>query len=166
MFATAFLCLAVGPASASPATPRAEAALERLAALPLKDQHGRPLRLRDLRGAPAVVLLVSARQARLLRGWEQALGEPRPAVFRVIDVPPGGDAGRVAEMLRRRAPAGVRLAIDGGRAFAQALQVDPAQPAIFVLDGDGALRALVRGRARAESAEAVRAAIRAAGQAR
>jgi hypothetical protein len=163
MSGAAAVFLAVLSSAPPSVPPLPAAAVARLAGRELLDQHGRPLRLAELHGAPAVVLLVSARRARLLRGWEQALPAPRPALFRVVDVPPGGRAAEVAATLRRRAPRDVRLAVDGDRAFAEALAVDPAEPVVLVLDAELVPRAIVRGRARPDAVATVRAALAAAG---
>jgi hypothetical protein len=126
----------------------------------LADQHGRAISAGDLRGRPAVVLLVTARRARLLKAWEQALaGLDDVGLLRVVDVPPGGKAAEVARMLRRRAPARVRVAVDAERVLARALALDPVEPHAVVLDAGGRVVATVRGRGKPAEAEAVRRAL-------
>jgi hypothetical protein len=126
----------------------------------LADQHGQALSAGDLRGRPAVVLVVTARRARLLKAWEKALaGLDEVGLMRVVDVPPGGKAAEVARMLRQRAPARVRVAVDAERVLARALALDPAEPHVVVLDASGHVVATVRGRGKPAEVEAVRQAL-------
>jgi hypothetical protein len=127
----------------------------------LADQHGLRISAGDLQGRPAIVLLVTARRARLLKKWEQALALPEgTALLRVVDVPPRGKPADVARMLRDKAPPGVRIAVDAGRVLARGLGVDPAEPHAIVLDAGGRVVASVRGRGRPPEVQAVRRALR------
>jgi hypothetical protein len=106
------------------------------------------------------VLVVTARRARLLKKWEQSLaGGEGLRVLRVVDVPPRGKAADVARMLRERAPRGVRVAVDAERIVARALEIDPTEPHAVVLDAQGGVVVVLRGRGEPAEARAVRAAL-------
>lgn len=123
----------------------------------LSDQHGRSI---TVPGTPSIVVVVAARRARELRGWEERLRRlrPRPDVLRVVDVPEGGRAEEVARTLRKRAPAGMAIAVDANRVVARALDLDLREPHVLVLDAHGRVAERVRGRAGDRTAAAVGAA--------
>jgi hypothetical protein len=123
----------------------------------LSDQRGQPMAAPV---APFVVVVVAPRRARELRAWEERLRalEPRPDVLRVVDVPEGGRADEVARTLRKRAPAGVAIAVDAGRTVARALGLTTGDTQVLVLDAEGHVVHRVAGRANERTAAAVGAA--------
>jgi hypothetical protein len=120
----------------------------------LSDQHGRAM---TAPAGPSIVVVVAARRARELRGWEERLRrlQPRPEVLRVVDVPEGGRVEEVARTLRKRAPAGVSIGVDAKRVVARALDLDLREPHVLVLDARGQVAGRVRGRADDRTAAAV-----------
>jgi hypothetical protein len=138
----------VAPAGA--ATP-ADAALAPLADVEWEDQLGGRDRLSNHRGEALVLLVVEARRLLLAGEWAEALQSRDLGVtlLTVADAPPDVpvDPARFAAMLRKRVPAGVRVWMDPGRSFAQALDLDTAEPNLLLVAPDGSLQSRRRGRA-------------------
>jgi hypothetical protein len=141
--------VALGPALAlllaAPPSP-AEAV-----AIPLMDQFGRLDRLASHRGAPVVVMIVTASRLRSLKGWELELrrrvGEA-VGFLRVMDVPeqPRLRHDDVARRVRDRVPREVAILIDVERVWAQAFRLDTREVNLLVFDAEGRLHKTFFGR--------------------
>jgi hypothetical protein len=120
----------------------------------LRDQHGGSDRVADHRGEVVVVMVVTARRLRNLKGWERDLkkefGELR--FLRVVDVPedPPVTHEQVAEKLVRRVPEDIAVLIDIERRWARDLELDTLRPNLLLFDRHGKIVARERGRAEPE----------------
>jgi hypothetical protein len=147
------LALALLPlvAPAGAASPADAAALAPLVDVEWQDQLGGRDRLASHRGETVLLLVVEARRLPLAGKWAEALQarDPGLTLLTVADAPPDVpvDPARFAAMLRKRVPAGVRVWMDPGRAFARALGLDTAEPNLLLVGPDGTLAARMRGRA-------------------
>jgi len=121
---------------------------------PLPDQNGSQIDISELRGAPLLVIVVSARKLRHIKGWEEGLRDTHPDLVsaRVADVneEPRPDYEQVSAKLRKRVPEGVSIMIDLQRLWAQEYQLDTAEPCLLLFTADYELIAQFRGRANKE----------------
>lgn len=125
--------------------------------LELRDQHGGSDRLAAHRGEVVVVMVVTARRLRNLKGWERDLRERYEDLrfMRVVDVPadPPVSYDDVASKLVKRVPEGIAVLIDMNRGWATALDLDTGRPNLLLFDRDGHLAARTRGRAKQDLVE-------------
>lgn len=123
----------------------------------LRDQHGGKDTLAAHQGEVVVVMVVTARRLRNLKGWERDLRERYEELrfMRVVDVPadPPVSYEDVAGKLAKRVPEGIEVLIDMERSWARALDLDTARPNLLLFNRDGDLVARTRGRAKKELVE-------------
>jgi len=122
---------------------------EQLASAPLRDQRGATHRFVEQRGAPVVVLVVTARRLRQAKEWEVQLRRAHAELpfVRVGDVPaaPKTTYDKVASRLRGRVPEDVAVLIDVERSWARAFELDTEEVNALVFDRELRLVARVRG---------------------
>jgi hypothetical protein len=146
-------------AQVEPAVP----AIERLAQLELRDQHGNVDALARRRGAPVVAMVVSVKRLAMIERWERDLSERVPGIrfLNVADLPADMpvDLDRTALTLRKRVPPAVNVLMDPERVWATTFGLDTMLPNLLVFDAAGQLTARFRGRWTAELAAEVAAAL-------
>lgn len=133
------------------------------AAAEMRDQHGDPASVAELRGDETVVMVVTPRRLRTVRPWQRAIEKRHEGLATVLvaDVPddPPPEYDRVAAKLAQRVPEGVRVLIDMDRVWARELDLDTSKPNLLLLDRDGSLVASVAGRWSPELGETLFSAI-------
>lgn len=131
----------------------------------LRDQYGRSDSLAAHRGETVVVMVVTARRLRNLKGWERDLRERMEDLrfLRVVDIPedPPVTHQEVADKLSKRVPDDIAVLIDIERRWARTLALDTARPNLLLFDSAGKLVRHERGRYDAEVAAKLAAEIEA-----
>lgn len=120
------------------------------AALELPDQLGGSDSVAAHRDNVAVVMVVTARRLRNLKGWQKELQERFESVHFVLiaDVPadPPVTFDQVADKLGQRIPEEVPVLIDLERRWATELGLDTERPNLLLFDRQGRLVASFSGR--------------------
>jgi len=121
-----------------------------VAGLELADQYGVTDSLDAHRDHVVVVMVVTAKRLRNLKGWEKELRARYDDLhyLRIADVPgePPVTHEQVARKLAKRVPEDVPILIDIDRRWAEELQLDTGRPNLLLIDRDGRLIANFRGR--------------------
>lgn len=136
-----------------------------LAAAPaaLPDQFGVEHSAADFAGEPYLVIVVTARKAKHIGRWEEALRDEYPQLLslRVADVPddPNADYEQVAARLRKRAPENVSILIDMDNQWARNYELDTEEPCLLLFDAGHNLIESFRGRAKGNRVRDVKAAL-------
>jgi hypothetical protein len=134
-----------------------------VAELDLLDQHGVADRLADHSNRIVVVMVVTARRLRNLKGLERDLHERYEDLkfIRIADVPDDPPVTReeVADKLNKRVPEEVPILIDIERRWARELELDTERPNVLLFDRDGRFVAAFRGRAEPELLDEIHAAL-------
>jgi len=134
-----------------------------VAEIDLFDQHGVADRLADHPDRIVVVMVVTARRLRNLKGLEQDLHERYDDLYfmRIADVPEDQPVTReeVAGKLDRRVPEEIPILIDIDRRWADELELDTERPNVFLFDREGRFVAAFRGRAEPELLDEIHAAL-------
>lgn len=153
--------LALTGVEAGAETSAATPAMERLAGLEFRDQHGQVDSLARRRGAPVVAVVVAVRRLAMIEQWERDLTARVPGIrfINVADLPEGASLDRTANMLRKRVPPDVNVLLDPTREWAVAYALDTAAPNLLVFDATGQLVARFRGRWTSELAAQVAGAV-------
>lgn len=134
-----------------------------VAELDLLDQQGRADRLADHSDRVVVVMVVTARRLRNLKGLERDLLERYDELYfmRIADVPEDPPVTRedVARKLNKRVPEDVPILIDIDRHWARELELDTGRPNVLLFDREGRFVASFRGRAEPELLDEIHAAL-------
>lgn len=129
----------------------------------LPDQLGAEHGVADFAGETLLVIVVTARKAKHIGRWEQALRDDYPELrsLRVADVPddPNADFEQVAAKLRKRVPENVSILIDMENQWARAYELDTEEPCLLLLDAEHNLITTFRGRAKRNRVQEVKAAL-------
>ena len=119
------------------------------AALP--DQNDQLLSLADYPNQTVLAIVVSGRKLRHIKKWEEGIRKVYPQLtsVRVADITddPRPSQEQVAEKLRKRAPADVRIIIDMENLWATEYELDTSEPCLLLFDDNGQVIAQFRGRA-------------------
>jgi hypothetical protein len=121
-----------------------------VAELELADHTGGADRLAAHRGEVVVVMIVTAKRLRNLKGWERELRDRYDEIhyLRIADIPeePPVTYEQVAKKLSTRVPEDVPILIDLDRRWATELELDTSRPNLLLIDRAGKLVASFRGR--------------------
>ena len=125
----------------------------------MPDQFGKELGLQNYSGQALLVIVVSARKARHIERWEQALRKKYPHLLsvRVADVSsePKPDFEQVAKKLRTKAPKDVSILIDMDNRWALEYELNTDEPCLLIFSPEHEITAQFRGRAKSAQIEAV-----------
>jgi hypothetical protein len=128
--------------------------IARAAPAPLPDQNDQLLSLADYPNQAVLAIVVSGRKLRHIKKWEEGLRKAYPELtsVRVADITdePRPSQEQVAEKLRKRAPADVRIMIDMDNLWATEYELDTSEPCLLLFDDNGQVIAQFRGRASKE----------------
>ena len=134
-----------------------------VAEVELLDQHGVADRLADHPDRIVVVMVVTARRLRNLKGIEQDLHERYDDLhyMRIVDIPedPPVTHEKVAAKLDKRVPEEVPILIDIDRRWATDLELDTGRPNVLIFDREGRFVAAFRGRAEPELLDEIHTAL-------
>ena len=118
---------------------------------PLPDQNDQLLSLADYPDQTVLAIVVSGRKLRHIKKWEEGIRKVYPQLtsVRIADITddPRPSQEQVAEKLRKRAPADVRIMIDIENLWATEYQLDTSEPCLLLFDDNGQVIAKFRGRA-------------------
>jgi len=118
---------------------------------PLPDQNDQLLSLADYPNQTVLAIVVSGRKLRHIKKWEEGIRKvyPKLTSIRVADITddPPPSQQQVAEKLRKRAPADVRIMIDMDNLWATEYELDTSEPCLLLFDDNGQVIAQFRGRA-------------------
>ena len=118
---------------------------------PLPDQNDQLLSLADYPDQTVLAIVVSGRKLRHIKKWEEGIRKVYPQLtsVRIADITddPRPSQEQVAEKLRKRAPADVRIMIDIENLWATEYQLDTSEPCLLLFDDNGQVIAQFRGRA-------------------
>jgi len=118
---------------------------------PLPDQNDQLLSLADYPNQTVLAIVVSGRKLRHIKKWEEGIRKVYPQLtsVRVADITdePRPSQEQVAEKLRKRAPADVRIMIDMDNLWATEYELDTSEPCLLLFDDNGQVIAQFRGRA-------------------
>ena len=118
---------------------------------PLPDQNDQLLSLADYPNQTVLAIVVSGRKLRHIKKWEEGIRKVYPQLtsVRVADITddPRPSQEQVAEKLRKRAPADVRIMIDMDNLWATEYELDTSEPCLLLFDDNGQIIAQFRGRA-------------------
>lgn len=132
-----------------------------VAELDLLDQNGVADRLANHTDRVVVVMVVTARRLRNLKGLERDLHERYDDVYflRIADIPedPPVTREQVAHKLNKRVPEEVSILIDIERHWAGELELDTGRPNVLLFDREGRFVAAFRGRAEPELLDEIHA---------
>ena len=127
----------------------------------LLDQRGVADRLADHTDRVVVVMVVTARRLRNLKGLEKDLQQRYGDVhfLRIADIPeePPVTREQVARKLDKRVPDDVSILIDIDRQWARGLELDTQRPNLLVFDRGGKFVSAFRGRAEPELLDEIHA---------